>query len=150
MHGYAHTTLRTTVVCHPNMVHPWAFTLQHTWVNEMWIRLIPAQGKATSRCHFYNYFLDCNLKSITTDGSSVAFLQYLRTKKETSIQKIRTETGYKYFPAPCSITKTEKPLDPTRIRIPADPFLPALLYLNPQYLLNSPCSQAFGKRFAFQ
>lgn len=78
------------------------------------------------------------------------FLPYLRTKKETSIQKTGTASGNKYFPAPCSITKTEMPLDPTSTGIPADPFLPAPSYLNPQYLLYCPCSQAFGKRFAFQ
>lgn len=143
MHGYAHTVLRTTVGCHPNPAAAPMSLYPAAHLSELNLN---QTDPGTRKSHLMMSFLQLFLRLLLL---MVTYL-LMRTKKEISMQKTRTESGNKYFPAPCSITKTEMPVDPTSIGIPADPFLSPLPHLNPQYLLDSPCSQAFGKSFAFR
>lgn len=145
MHGYAHTVLRTAVGCHPNPAAASTSLYPAAHLSEWNLN---QTDPGTRKSHLMMSFPQLFLSHYPWWFQSSLFTIY--EDQETSIQKTRTESGNKYFPAPCSITETEMPVDPTSIGIPGDPFLPALPHLNPQYLLHCPCSQAFGKRLAFR
>lgn len=128
--------------------------------HEIWIRLIPAQWKATSWCHFYNYFSDqsffLSLLPLTVPVYPI-YPIYKEPDRDVNIKSRHTKLELpvaikiSLLPAALSIMKTQMPVDPKKnILFQGNLLLPALPCLNLRYLLNCTCSQVFGKGPAFR
>lgn len=91
--------------------------------HEIWIRLIPAQWKATSWCHFYNYFSDqsffLSLLPLTVPVYPI-YPIYKEPDRDVNIKSRHTKLELpvaikiSLLPAALSIMKTQMPVDPKK------------------------------------
>lgn len=95
-----------------------------------------------------------SFKSMTTDCSTLTYLQYIRSQKETPIWRltynVRVESGHKHFPIPCS-TELMK-IDAWRSKTHFDSREPTPSCFSlpvPTVLLICACSQALGNQPTF-